>query len=60
MKKLPNGKAVTVEWLLKSGRVTTGRQYREDYEEHGPAPRFRAAHNNHARLSKRAGEKPTG
>jgi hypothetical protein len=33
MKKMPNGKQVTVEALLKSGQVMTGREYREHYRE---------------------------
>lgn len=29
MKRMPNGKPVTVEWLIKTGQVMTGREYRD-------------------------------
>lgn len=33
MKRMPNGKQVTVEWLIKTGQVITGRTYKEHLGE---------------------------
>jgi hypothetical protein len=33
MKKMPNGKPVTVEWLIRNGQVMTGEHFREHYDE---------------------------
>lgn len=32
MKKMPSGKQVTVEWLIKTGQVTRGREFSEHYD----------------------------
>jgi hypothetical protein len=54
MKKMPNGKQVTVEWLIRSGQVMTGGHFREHYDE---VSKVRAPHLHRYSSGRRAQKK---